>query len=308
MGLGTERNEPLGIGDVGRAAEGPVRRLDAFARVRAAVALAHEGVQRRQLLVDHVGDVDEDVVVVPAAGFPHVPGKTRRAAAPVEHLRDLVGRTPVAGVDGTGQSQGEHHDAAGHRVGVPGAPAFVGEMGEDDIRLQLPQQAGELAHDRPLGQQHGVVRSHEIDVLHAEGAAGRAHLFRLHVRPVRHHLLQRIALRHLVRVEHLVADHLVVHAGPVGQHHAAHPVAPGGVMGHGPAGLVENVGRMRADGQDAKRITHDGTLILLKNAIKGCFRVCCTLDCGRQKGFLFPGSPTGRIAGRRRGDPVFGGA
>ena len=42
-------------------------------------------------------------------------------------------------------------------------------------------------------------------------------------------------------------------------------------MGHGPAGLVENVGRMRADGQDAKRITHDGTLILLKERDQGVF-------------------------------------
>ena len=166
---------------------------------------------------------------------------------------------PVARIDGTGQAHGKHHDVAGHGVGVPGPAALVGEMGEDDIRLQFPQQAGELAHDRPVGQEHGIVRAHEPDVLHAEGAAGRFHLFRLYVGTFRHHPLQGIPVRHLFRVEHVVADDLVVHAGAVGQHDASHPVAAGGVMGHGAARLVEYVRRMRTDGQDAKPVTHDDT-------------------------------------------------
>lgn len=192
-----------------------------------------------------------------------------------------MGGTPVAGVDGTGQAQGEHHDTAGHRVGVPCAPAFIGEMGEDDIRFQLPQQAGELAYDRPFGEKHRIVRPHEIDVLHAEGAARGTHLFRLHIGPFRHHPLQGVPVRHLFRVEHVVTDHLVVHAGAVGQHDASHPVAAGGVMGHGATRLVEYVGRMRTDGQDAKPVAHDDTPVFRAGAITVFEKVCGTLDCGR---------------------------
>ena len=61
--LGVHLDETFGVGAAHGVAEGAVAGLDALARIGAAVALTDEGVQGCKFLLDHVGDVDEDVVV-----------------------------------------------------------------------------------------------------------------------------------------------------------------------------------------------------------------------------------------------------
>ena len=53
-------------------------------------------------------------------------------------------------------------------------------------------------------------------------------------------------------MEHLIADHFIVYAGTVGQHHTTDPIPPGCMMRHGTAGLIEYVSRMGTDGEETE--------------------------------------------------------
>ena len=96
-------DEPLAVGAVAGQAEGAVRGLDPLARVGAAVALADQRVQRGELLLRHVGDVDEHVAGESAGLVPQAVAGGGRSDPEVEHLRGPVGRVAVAGIDAAGK-------------------------------------------------------------------------------------------------------------------------------------------------------------------------------------------------------------
>ena len=135
---------------------------------------------------------------------------------------------------------------------VGGELALAGEVGEDDVGPELADEAGEAA-DVFLGADEGaVVFAEEVDVLEAEDAAGPADLILLHLRSLFHHAGERVGFGYRVALEQVVADHLVVDAGAVGEDDAADPVAAFGVVGHGASGLVEDVGGVGAYGEESK--------------------------------------------------------
>jgi hypothetical protein len=115
---------------------------------------------------------------------------------------------------------------------------------EQDVGPQLAQQARHDADDLSLDEQDRVV----------------AHLGRLDVRALDDEPLQLARLGDLVAVRHLVADDLVVDARAMRQTHRGHAVAAIGVVGQRAAALVEGVGRVRADGDDAEGLGHGRTV------------------------------------------------
>ena len=129
-------------------------------------------------------------------------------------------------------------------------------MGQDDVGPHLAQQPRQAPHRFHRDQKHGVVGAEEVDVPDSEDRAPGAYLVGLDVRALLHQFQQFGFLRNLLAMKHGVADHRVVHPGPVGQHHAADIVSSTGMMRHGSAGLVEDVRRVRSDGEQAQGFTH----------------------------------------------------
>ena len=163
-----------------------------------------------------------------------------------------------------------HDDLAGDRVRAGEAVVFLGKVGEHHVRAELAQHAGQPPHDLLGDQQDRVVGAEEHDVLDAQGGAGGAGLLLLDVGSLLHGGPQLVRVRDDVAVEHLLADDLVVHARAVGEHHAADPVATRDVVGHGAAGLIEDVGRVGADGENPQWFVHDAAIMPRSGPCRSC--------------------------------------
>ena len=168
-----------------------------------------------------------------------------------------------------------HDDLSGDRVRVGDAVVFLGEMSQHHVRAELAQHAGQAPHDLLGDQQHRVVGAEEDDVLDPQRGAGGAGLLLLDVGALPHRGAQLVRFRDDVAVEHLLADDLVVDPRAVGQHHAADPVAARDVVGHGAAGLIEDVGRVGPDGKNPQWLVHDAAIMPRSGPCRSCVPRCC---------------------------------
>src|SRR5690606_6935706 len=70
--LGVHGDKALGVGHAAGIAKSAVAGFDAFAGVGPAIALAPHTVEGGEFLLDNVGNVDENIVVVAAGSIPDV--------------------------------------------------------------------------------------------------------------------------------------------------------------------------------------------------------------------------------------------
>src|SRR5688500_16551115 len=101
--FGVHRNKAFGIGDAAGIAKSAVAGLDPFAGVGPTVALAYHTVEGSQLLLDHIPNIDKDIVIVAATGTPNVARQGSRARAKEENLCHFVRWIAVTRIDTAGQ-------------------------------------------------------------------------------------------------------------------------------------------------------------------------------------------------------------
>ena len=61
VGFGVHADKALGIGYTTRIAKGTIAGLDPFACIRATIPLAYHAVERRQLLLNHISNIDKEI-------------------------------------------------------------------------------------------------------------------------------------------------------------------------------------------------------------------------------------------------------
>ena len=184
LDLGLVGDEALAVGDPADRAHRAVDHLDGLACVVAAVSLAAHRVERADLRLDDVGDVDDQVGIPVELASQHVRRHDERVRRE-EDLGDAVGRIRIAHPDAVRRADPVEDQLRGHRVVVAVLAELVRVMGHDHVR---PDLADERRHpqDELLAQrQHGIVVAEEPDVGDAEERARASDLVLLDRRRAR---------------------------------------------------------------------------------------------------------------------------